>query len=253
MATSGDGVPNLRAAGNHATCLDSLQIPLCGSTCGVTVHGSGHHEPWIRNTQSSYGTSRSCPSQPRWESPSCPGGVVPRVYGENEQSYEPPVMGPVPSLVDKGAAGMGGTPQADPTHRRNFPACACTTGHETPHSAPTPQSGSLPTQAPPPPPKKKLYVPARKQKQNFENAEALAAQYETTIQTYQEQEWDIIYPDGSSEKHPEVGLGGGGGCVVWQPTRYGGVYRPRGGSNQQPKGIKVGPPKSAGTLGGTSP
>ena len=41
------------------------------------------------------------------------------------------------------------------------------------------------------------------------NAEALAAQYEATIQTYREQGWDIIYPDGSSEKHPEVGWVGG--------------------------------------------
>ena len=51
----------------------------------------------------------------------------------------------------------------------------------------------------------KLYAPARKRKKKFDNAEALAAQYEPTIQTYHEQGWDIIYPDGSSEKHPEVG------------------------------------------------
>ena len=56
-----------------------------------------------------------------------------------------------------------------------------------------------------------LYVPVRKRKKKFENVEALAAQYETTIQTYLEQGWDIIYPDGSSEKHPEVGWTGGYG------------------------------------------
>ena len=57
----------------------------------------------------------------------------------------------------------------------------------------------------------KLYVPARKRKKKFENAEALAAHYKATIQTYREQGWDIIYPDGSSEKHPEVGWVGGYG------------------------------------------
>ena len=55
----------------------------------------------------------------------------------------------------------------------------------------------------------KLYVPGRKRNKKFENAEALAAQYEATIQTYREQGWDIIYPGGSSEKHPEVGWVGG--------------------------------------------
>ena len=57
----------------------------------------------------------------------------------------------------------------------------------------------------------KLHVPARKRKKKFENAEALAAQYEATIQAHREQGWDIIYPDGSSEKHPEVGWMGGYG------------------------------------------
>ena len=37
----------------------------------------------------------------------------------------------------------------------------------------------------------------------------LAAHYETIIQSYRDQGWDIIYPDGSSEKHPEVGCLGG--------------------------------------------
>ena len=55
----------------------------------------------------------------------------------------------------------------------------------------------------------KLYEPARKREKKFENAEALAAQYEATIHTYREQGWDIIYPDGSSEKLPEVGWVGG--------------------------------------------
>ena len=55
----------------------------------------------------------------------------------------------------------------------------------------------------------KLYVPARKRKKKFENAEAVAAQFEATIQTYRAQGWDIIYPDGSSQKHPEWGWLGG--------------------------------------------
>ena len=37
------------------------------------------------------------------------------------------------------------------------------------------------------------------------------ARYEATIQTYPGQGWDIIYPDGSSEKHLEVGWVGGYG------------------------------------------
>ena len=57
----------------------------------------------------------------------------------------------------------------------------------------------------------KLYVPTRKQKKKFENAEAPAAQYEALIQSYRDQGWDIVYPDGSAEKHPEVGWVGGYG------------------------------------------
>ena len=55
----------------------------------------------------------------------------------------------------------------------------------------------------------KLLLPACKTK--FQNATALAEQYEKTISRYQQQGWHSIYPDGSSEKHLEVGWVGGYG------------------------------------------
>ena len=56
-----------------------------------------------------------------------------------------------------------------------------------------------------------LRLPARKRPKKFQHAEELAARCEEIIRGYQQQGWQIIYPDGSSEKHPEVGWVGGYG------------------------------------------
>ena len=71
------------------------------------------------------------------------------VYGENECLHGPPVMGPVPDPVDKGAAGVGRTPHADPARKRNLTAHTCIVVHERPHSTPTPQGGGLQHTPPP--------------------------------------------------------------------------------------------------------
>ena len=87
----------------------------------------------------------------------------------------------------------------------------------------------------------KLYVPARKRKKKFENAEALAAQYKATIQTYREQGWDIIHHDGSLEKHPEVGWMGGYG-VFFGDQRDTAEYIPLGEDQTNNRGEICGRP-----------
>ena len=49
LAAHRDGMPNLPATGNHATCFDGLQILFLSSTYGVTMHGPRHHGPWAGN------------------------------------------------------------------------------------------------------------------------------------------------------------------------------------------------------------
>ena len=56
-----------------------------------------------------------------------------------------------------------------------------------------------------------LHQPARKKRKKFERAAELAAHYESIIHSHVEEAWSIVYPDGSSEKHPEVGRVGGYG------------------------------------------
>ena len=55
--------------------------------------------------------------------------------------------------------------------------------------------------APPPPPHSPL----------FAQVAELAAHHESIIRSHVEDGWSIVYPDGSSEKHPEVGRVGGYG------------------------------------------
>ena len=45
------------------------------------------------------------------------------------------------------------------------------------------------------------------------------------------------------------GLGGGLRGVFWRPPRHGGVYPPRRGTNQQPRGAASSPPQSTGAQG----
>ena len=78
---------------------------------------------------------------------------------------------------------------------------------------------------PPPPPK--LRFPARKQKNKFERAAELKAEHARAIKVYQEQGWNIIYPDGSSELHPEAGRVGGYG-VFFGDERDTAAYVPLG-------------------------
>ena len=57
----------------------------------------------------------------------------------------------------------------------------------------------------------KLWCPARKKPRKFERAQAIREEHERTVSVYREQGWSIVYPDGSSEQHPEVGRVGGYG------------------------------------------
>ena len=56
-----------------------------------------------------------------------------------------------------------------------------------------------------------LHQPVHKKRKKFERAAELAAHYESIIHSHVEEAWSIVYPDGSSEKHPEVGRVGGYG------------------------------------------
>ena len=81
----------------------------------------------------------------------------------------------------------------------------------------------------------KPYIPTRKRKKKFENAEALAAQYEALIQSYRDQGWDILYPDGSTEKHPEVGWVGRYG-VFFGDRQDVAAFIPLGGGQKNNQG-----------------
>ena len=56
-----------------------------------------------------------------------------------------------------------------------------------------------------------LHQPARKKRKNFAQVAELTAHHESIIRSHVEDGLSIVYPDGSSEKHPEVGRLGGYG------------------------------------------
>ena len=70
-----------------------------------------------------------------------------------------------------------------------------------------------------------LHQPARKKKKKFAQAAELAAHHESIIRSHVEDGWSIVYPDGSSEKHPEVGR-----------VRCGEIFARERATNQHPRG-----------------
>ena len=66
-----------------------------------------------------------------------------------------------------------------------------------------------PGSAPPPPPT--LHYPARKRSHKQGHEVALRECFEDVTGRYEQENWEIIYPDGSSELHPAAGRVGGYG------------------------------------------
>ena len=210
LAARKDGMPNLRVAGNHATCSDGLQILFCSSTCGVTMHGP-------RTTDHGPETD---PTSILWDQPqlslTTPLGITLRSAVRAAWSHRcmvkvnarvvHPLWDQFLTLWITVLRGWEEHPTpSQPAGEISLLVHALQSIKD--HTVlQHPRVAVSNTHSP-----RKLYLPARKRKKKFENAEALAAQYEATIQTYREQGWDIIYPEGSSEKHPEVGWVGGYG------------------------------------------